>query len=47
LDCEKEDDNGELFEIGYKSMLEVITKDINKRLKDEGIPLDTVAYLQN
>jgi len=45
LDCEKEDDNGELFEVGYKFLIEVITADIKKRLKNEGIPLDKVAYL--
>jgi len=44
LDCEKEDDNGELFEVGYKSMIEVSNNDFKKRLKNEGIPLDTVAY---
>ena len=45
MDCEKEDDNGELFEVGYKSMIEVITNDMKKRLKNEGIPLNKVAYL--
>ena len=45
MDWENEDDNGELFEVGYKSMIEVITTDIKKRLKNEGIPLDKVAYL--
>jgi len=43
LDCEKEDDNGELFEVGYKSLIEVITKDIYKRLKNEEISLNLVA----
>jgi len=32
LNCEKEDDNGELFEVGYKFMIEVSNKDFKKRV---------------
>ena len=37
MHCEEIDDNGEQYELGYKSMIQGIFDNINKRLENDGI----------